>query len=854
MINKEKVDILLLVETFLKPHHAFRLKNYTIYRNDRLSHPHGGVAIAIKNDIAHKICAPINTSSIENIAVEVQINNVPTHIAVAYSPKYTINFANDITMLTTLKTQYMIFGDFNAKHSSWNCTNNNRAGNLLFSTQQLSHFMVYYPPEPTHFPHSGHSPSTIDLLLSNVNFGFDLYTHHNHISSDHAPVVCNILGTTNVTPKIIYDYQNANWSKYCRIIDQNMADFPAIETTEIIDSSITKFTTLITSARDNSIPIKTFNNQPQLSAETKQLIQLKNKLKRRWQRTSSTIAKQLLKCEINKMQKVVNLMVKYDVNEHWSNKLRNIKKGSKKMWSLAKQFKGKNDSNASKIQIAGLPTTDDTDRANCLAQIFEKAHKITANFKHANDVNVRNSLHNFRAFAFVNRYVPNIEINEIQATLKQMKPYKSPGPDSIPNVLLKKLPFTALSWLTGLINKCIKFSHWPESFKIAKVIPILKGSKSPSEAQNYRPISLLNSMGKILEKIIHNRIIAFVEEKKLLPSYQFGFRRGHSTIHQAMRIKKFITENKQSKKSTGLVLLDIEKAFDSVWHDGLIYKLIQMNFPSYLIRMIDAFIRNRKFTVHVNSAKSNSITIPAGLAQGTCISPVLYALYIADLPTTNKTELALYADDTGVYTAAKQSNTIIKRLNESLNSIEQYLRKWRIKINATKTQAILFTFDNKRRRLPTIRLKNLNQTVSLQNSVNYLGVVFDKKLKFKEHITNSINKANKCFRALYPMLAPKSKLSSINKTLIYTAVIRPIMAYGSPIWSSAANTHTHKCNTLQNKVLKTILRLPIRTPSVFIEKITKIPQFTKFITNVNNNFLLNCSLSDFRLIQEIDSI
>lgn len=224
------------------------------------------------------------------------------------------------------------------------------------------------------------------------------------------------------------------------------------------------------------------------------------------------------------------------------------------------------------------------------------------------------------------------------------------------------------------------------------------------------------------------------------------------------------------------------------------------------------------------------------------------------MPIPTNTQVALYADDTGVYTAAKQSNTIVNRLNESMNSIEAYLRKWRIKANASKTQAILFTFDNKRRRVPSIRLSNSNQTINLQSSVNYLGIIFDKKLTFKEHITNSINKANKCFRALYPMLAPKSKLSTINKMLIYSAVIRPIMAYGSPIWSSAAYTHTHKYNILQNKVLKTILGLPIRTPSRLIEKLTQIPQFTKFIASVNNNFLSNCNLSDFYLIQEIDSI
>lgn len=124
-----------------------------------------------------------------------------------------------------------------------------------------------------------------------------------------------------------------------------------------------------------------------------------------------------------------------------------------------------------------------------------------------------------------------------------------------------------------------------------------------------------------------------------------------------------------------MILLDVEKAFDSIWHDGLIYKLIKMKLPSYLIKLIDSFIRNRKFAVHVNNAISNEMPIPAGLAQGTCISPILYALYIADLPTMTNTELALYADDTAVYTAAKRSNTIVKRLNESLQILQQYFTK-----------------------------------------------------------------------------------------------------------------------------------------------------------------------------------
>lgn len=109
-----------------------------------------------------------------------------------------------------------------------------------------------------------------------------------------------------------------------------------------------------------------------------------------------------------------------------------------------------------------------------------------------------------------------------------------------------------------------------------------------------------------------------------------------------------------------MILLDIEKVFNSIWHDGLIYKLIQMKLPTYLVRMINAFIRNRKFAVHVNNSVSNYINLPAGLAQGTCISPILYALFVADMPIADQTDIALYADDTAIYTSAKQSKTIIK--------------------------------------------------------------------------------------------------------------------------------------------------------------------------------------------------
>lgn len=230
-------------------------------------------------------------------------------------------------------------------------------------------------------------------------------------------------------------------------------------------------------------------------------------------------------------------------------------------------------------------------------------------------------------------------------------------------------------WLTKIFNKCFSSSYWPKNFKIAKVIPILKAGKPSIEASSYRPISLLSATGKLLEKVLQKRLINVIEEKNLLPNFQFGFRRGHSTVHQAARIKRFIQRNKRNKKSTGLVLLDIEMAFDSIWHDGMIHKLIKLKIPSYMIRLIDSFIRRRQFKVYINQGVSESIEIQAGLAQGTCISPILYALYVADIPKDNDTQIALYADDTALYTAAKTSNSIVNRLNVTLQTLQHYFRK-----------------------------------------------------------------------------------------------------------------------------------------------------------------------------------
>lgn len=261
------------------------------------------------------------------------------------------------------------------------------------------------------------------------------------------------------------------------------------------------------------------------------------------------------------MQKAVGLCVNADFNASMKKQISSFTKGSKNVWQLTKRIRGKTDNDATKIKIAGHQSIDDTDRANSVAKIFEKSHSITANYKHDNDKEVRSSVNAFQFFSRLYCQPPQIELTEMQQTIRSLKPFKAPGLDSIQNVLLKHLPHSAIAWLTHTFNKCFSLSYWPQSFKIAKVIPILKAGKPATDATSYRQISLLSAVGKLLEKLVNTRLVNFIEEKNLLPQFQFGFRKGHSTgkAIKQQKSSNFFNATKNLKSQQVLFCLTLRK-------------------------------------------------------------------------------------------------------------------------------------------------------------------------------------------------------------------------------------------------------------------------------------------------------
>jgi retron-type reverse transcriptase len=313
---------------------------------------------------------------------------------------------------------------------------------------------------------------------------------------------------------------------------------------------------------------------------------------------------------------------------------------------------------------------------------------------------------------------------DLKKLIEKLKLKKACGIDGIPNECLRHLPRRPLVHLTHLFNHCLRLSYFPNSWKEAKIITLPKAGKDTKFPQNLRPISLLTTTGKLFEKVIQKIIQKHIDANNLLNANQFGFRASHSTTFQCVRLTDHITLNFNNNMSTAVVFMDIEKAFDTTWHTGLLYKLAKLKFPVYLIKLMNSYLINRKFRVSMEGEMSTPRIMQAGVPQGSVLAPILYNLYINDIPRTPGVHLALFADDTCIYATDRNERYVKRKLQRGLSAIEKWCEHWNIKINEDKTRAVYFSKRIRRNEM-CITLKG--QNIEFVNNVKYLGVILDLK-------------------------------------------------------------------------------------------------------------------------------
>ena len=375
-----------------------------------------------------------------------------------------------------------------------------------------------------------------------------------------------------------------------------------------------------------------------------------------------------------------------------------------------------------------------------------------------------------------------ITIAQTSAALKSTKNTNSTGPDGLNIRHLKHLGPKGLDYLTKILNLSLNKNIIPQIWKLAKIIPIPKPNKDPHQGSSYRPISLLSPTAKLLEKIILPYIT------NIIPSiyHQHGFKTKHSTTTALHQLTNHITTGFNQKKPphrTITIALDMSQAFDTVNHYTLIEKLINTNTPNLITRFITNYIRGRKAFTQYKNKNSFKKQFKAGVPQGGVLSPTLFNIYMSDLPTPPRDiHVTTYADDITIYSSDKNYTIAQQRLQPYLEDVQTWTKANNLKLNASKTMTTLFTPDPAEYR-DELSLQLDNTRLPTIRNPKILGLTFDPKLTFNEHIKTSKDKAEKTINILKALTSTHWGKNKETLTNTYKTVTRPILEYAGTIYA-----------------------------------------------------------------------
>ena len=345
--------------------------------------------------------------------------------------------------------------------------------------------------------------------------------------------------------------------------------------------------------------------------------------------------------------------------------------------------------------------------------------------------------------------------------------------------MLKLCPEEISTPLKLIFQKCVNTGMFPESWKYANVQPVHKKQNRQIKT-NYRPISLLPICGKILEKIIFDQLYPFLNNNNLISKNQSGFRPGDSTIYQLIDITSNIYKTFEKHDETRALFLDISKAFDKVWHEGLLFKLKCNGISGNLFNLLENYLTNRYQRVVLNGISSDWKILEAGVPQGSVLGPLLFLIYINDLTDNISSEMRLFADDSSLFTRVEGVNHTQEKLVKDLETVSTWAYQWKMLFNPDITkQAIEVIFSVKKTKTHHPALFFNGIPVSREANTKHLGVHLDCRLNFSKHIREAIIKATKGL-SLLKFLSKYVSRKVLD--LSYKLYIRPHLDYGDVIY------------------------------------------------------------------------
>ena len=392
-----------------------------------------------------------------------------------------------------------------------------------------------------------------------------------------------------------------------------------------------------------------------------------------------------------------------------------------------------------------------------------------------------------KAYTRCNRSeVDYVTEEELMSIARNIGNKKAPGPDSIPNLALKKAILFNSAAFTNLYNSCLEESVFPSPWKIQRLVLLPKPNKQPGTSSSYRPICLLDTAGKILEKIVCNRLEPLIEANNGISARQYGFRKGRSTtdaIAEVVKIAKNAIESKGSdNKRCAVITLDIKNAFNSAKWIHILKALHKIKVPDYLNRLVADYF-SKRYLIYDTDDGLKKYSITSGVPQGSVLGPLLWNLMyndILELSIPEEAQIIGFADDIALVVTARSKCDLELCANISVMKIRKWLNDKGLSLAEHKTEVVLIT-NKKKDEVLNITVGNV--IVSSKKAIRYLGVMIDTRLSFSVHVDLVCERSLKILAALSKLMTNFGGPSH-KKRILLASVIRSIIVYASPAWAA----------------------------------------------------------------------
>lgn len=820
--TKENPDIICIQETWYTDFNTLKFNNYSIISKIRENGGRGGLAIYIHNSLTFQVMDTPATEEYQRIDL-FSLNKVLS-IFNYYNPCKKITTKQLDDMISDCKNQFILTGDFNAHNSLWGSNKNDINGKTIEQFLDNHDLVLLNDGSPTRLdPHTGQG-SCLDLTIVSSQIAHKMHwsvTNHN-FGSDHFVILCTLnlqhntpQNVSNTNEEKKWSFRNVNWNTFSEKIKEKCMFYNAPDSLKELNvqGKYNLLITIISETADETLR-KVGNSKPNLNPapwwnnEVKTAIKNRNKCKYRigkHYRIEDLIEYKLKKAEAQRAKRKAK-------TQYWLKYCLSLNRTTDlgKVWNKVKNLK--NNSINSHV-FANLLTKDGT----AVSSTLDKTNMIAKAFKSIESQKQGDS-HDKRRQVFEKEIIDKLVLNENtdhplnhQFTISELKDAvketknTAAGKDGIRAIMIQVFPDIAFTILLHLFNVIWNSAIFPKQWLHCIQLPILKPGKDPTSTTSYRPISLTPVICKIMERMVKNRLVWFLERNSLISTVQAGFRKKRSTMDHLLMLETDIHKGLKNKEYIAVVFLDLEKAYDLLWKKGVIYKCHALGLRDNMLKWIIAFLQDRKCVVKINDQYSDEFTLKKGIPQGSVISPVLFNIMLSDLDmfdrdAIDKTTISIYADDIAIWCSGRNLNHLQSKMQQALNHIMEWCNKWDMRISAPKSAVMVFT----NKHTNNIQLTINGQVLQQYSEYKFLGVWFDEKMLWKKHISIMKEKCMKRINLLRCIAGSTWGSNGQFLLIIYRGLIRSILDYGSELYDSACPTLKAQLDSIQYKALKII--------------------------------------------------